>query len=326
MWSCRLARMCSGWHCRCTTAIHYWTQASSATVVPKGCTNIWDVPSINVLGVVYHGHLVGKSFNIDVASSVDGSYRGTLRREKRYDFNHQSLEPRLLKTISRRDELTFTCKYDTSSRTELTAFGELTQNGTCWSAFTYYPAQAMTSTMTKGASGDAGLGDRLRQEHVPRGQAEQRHSHARRHLRHRRRDPKLRPEGLRQGLSRACPSTGGIFKSGKNVSRLGSETSARKRSVERGDFCTRSAARVRGGRHPGNVRTSQGTRSTALQRAECALADQTCESGAALLYCARVGSPFVHAIGRSGFKQGQQHSKQHDGRPSNVVGPTDRRN
>eukprot|EP00959_Pyramimonas_sp_CCMP1952_P072174 1507395-Pyramimonas_sp.AAC.1 len=23
----------------------------SATVVPKGCTNIWDVPSINVLGV-----------------------------------------------------------------------------------------------------------------------------------------------------------------------------------------------------------------------------------------------------------------------------------
>ncbi|CAK0826639.1 unnamed protein product [Prorocentrum cordatum] len=152
MWSCRLARMCSGWHCRCTTAIHYWTQASSATVVPKGCTNIWDVPSINVLGVVYHGHLVGKSFNIDVASSVDGSYRGTLRREKRYDFNHQSLEPRLLKTISRRDELTFTCKYDTSSRTELTAFGELTQNGTCWSAFTYYPAQAMTSTMTKGAS------------------------------------------------------------------------------------------------------------------------------------------------------------------------------
>ncbi|CAK0826643.1 unnamed protein product [Prorocentrum cordatum] len=111
-------------------------------LLDAGCTNIWDVPSINVLGVVYHGHLVGKSFNIDVASSVDGSYRGTLRREKRYDFNHQSLEPRLLKTISRRDELTFTCKYDTSSRTELTAFGELTQNGTCWSAFTYYPAQA----------------------------------------------------------------------------------------------------------------------------------------------------------------------------------------
>ncbi|CAK0826640.1 unnamed protein product [Prorocentrum cordatum] len=239
-------------------------------LLDAGCTNIWDVPSINVLGVVYHGHLVGKSFNIDVASSVDGSYRGTLRREKRYDFNHQSLEPRLLKTISRRDELTFTCKYDTSSRTELTAFGELTQNGTCWSAFTYYPAQAMTSTMTKGASimgimrirmkmrvivmmilastrrsrdlrrrsgaekcgehrsshlpprrrrGDAGLGDRLRQEHVPRGQAEQRHSHARRHLRHRRRDPKLRPEGLRQGLSRACPSTGGIFKSAKRRER-----------------------------------------------------------------------------------------------------------
>ncbi|CAK0826637.1 unnamed protein product [Prorocentrum cordatum] len=133
--------------------VHYCNPLLDAGVKDiSGCTNIWDVPSINVLGVVYHGHLVGKSFNIDVASSVDGSYRGTLRREKRYDFNHQSLEPRLLKTISRRDELTFTCKYDTSSRTELTAFGELTQNGTCWSAFTYYPAQAMTSTMTKGAS------------------------------------------------------------------------------------------------------------------------------------------------------------------------------
>ncbi|CAK0819590.1 unnamed protein product [Prorocentrum cordatum] len=126
--------------------------ALSATVVPKECTNAWDVPSINVLGVVYHGHLVGKSFNIDVTSSVDGSYRGMLRSEKRYDFNHQSLEPSLLKTISRGDELTFTCKYDTSSRTEPTEFGELTQNEMCWSAFTYYPAQAMTSAMMQGAS------------------------------------------------------------------------------------------------------------------------------------------------------------------------------
>jgi hypothetical protein len=123
----------------------------STTVVPKECTNTWSVPSINVLGVVYHGHLIGKSFNIDVTNSVDGSYRGTLRREKRYDFNHQSLEPTHLNTISRGDELTFTCKYDTSSRTEPTEFGTNTQHEMCWSAFTYYPAQAMTGAMIAGA-------------------------------------------------------------------------------------------------------------------------------------------------------------------------------
>lgn len=116
----------------------------STVVVPKECTNTWDVPGINVLGVVHHGHLVGKSFSIDVTNSADGSYRGTLRREKRYDFNHQSLEPSLLSTISKGDELTFTCKYDTSSRTEPTEFGDLTQNEMCFSAFTYYPAQSMT--------------------------------------------------------------------------------------------------------------------------------------------------------------------------------------
>jgi hypothetical protein len=124
----------------------------SVTVVPKECTNTWAVPSINVLGVAYHGHLVGKSFSIDVTSSVDGSYRGTLRREKRYDFNHQSLESSLLSTISRGDELTFTCKYDTSSRTEPTQFGDLTQQEMCWSAFTYYPAQQTSGATMWGES------------------------------------------------------------------------------------------------------------------------------------------------------------------------------
>ncbi|CAK0875410.1 unnamed protein product [Prorocentrum cordatum] len=119
----------------------------STVTVPEQCTNAWDVPSINVLGVLYHGHLVGKSFGIDITSSADGSYRGTLRQEKRYDFNHQNFEPPLLNTISRGDELTLTCKYDTSSRTEPTEFGDATKNEMCWGAFMYYPAQMMTGAM-----------------------------------------------------------------------------------------------------------------------------------------------------------------------------------
>jgi hypothetical protein len=111
--------------------------------VPEKCTNTWAVPQINVLGVLHHGHLIGKSFKMEVTRG--GRYVGMLRQEKRYDFNHQSFEPSSLSTISRGDELTFTCSYDTSTRTRPTQFGPTSQEEMCVGALLYYPEQTKSS-------------------------------------------------------------------------------------------------------------------------------------------------------------------------------------
>eukprot|EP00434_Breviolum_minutum_P000339 symbB.v1.2.000284.t1/scaffold23.1/size449444/11 len=109
-------------------------------IVPSHCTNQWS-GEVNVIGVVYHAHLVGKSMNIDVIR--DGDFVGDLRREKLYDFNHQSLEPSSINKLKKGDELILSCTYDTTARTAPTGFGDFTQTEMCWSAFMYYPAQSM---------------------------------------------------------------------------------------------------------------------------------------------------------------------------------------
>ncbi|CAE7634303.1 Moxd1, partial [Symbiodinium pilosum] len=121
-------------------------------VVPSDCTNSWNVDEINVLGVVYHAHLVGKSLNIDVVRANE--YVGAMRLEHLYDFNHQSLEPPSVKKVRRGDDLILRCAYDTSGKTTPTPFGDFTQTEMCWSAFLYYPAQRMTQAIIQGSAGD----------------------------------------------------------------------------------------------------------------------------------------------------------------------------
>ncbi|CAE7471897.1 moxd2 [Symbiodinium sp. CCMP2456] len=110
-----------------------------SAVVPAQCTNQWNADEITVLGVMHHAHLVGKKLAIHV--SRNGEYIGEMRREKVYDFNHQSLESSSIKMLKKGDELTLTCSYDTSSRTEPTAFGDFTQDEMCLAYFLHYPAQ-----------------------------------------------------------------------------------------------------------------------------------------------------------------------------------------
>jgi len=131
-------------------------------VTPKECTNHWNVPSINVLGVLHHAHHLGVKNSVDVTSSVDDSYRGTLRREKRYDFNHQSFAPSSLSAIFRGDELTLTCSSDTSTQTEPTPFAENSEDEMCVTWFLYYPAQEMHSAYyVHGAMYCSGMSDWL---------------------------------------------------------------------------------------------------------------------------------------------------------------------
>jgi len=124
-------------------------------VVPSQCTDSWTADEVNVVGVVYHAHLVGKSLNIDVVRA--DTLVGTMRLEHLYDFNHQSLEPPSVKKIRRGDDLVLRCAYDTSGKTTPTSFGDFTQTEMCWSAFIYYPAQHMSQAVIQGSAGERRL-------------------------------------------------------------------------------------------------------------------------------------------------------------------------
>lgn len=112
-------------------------------ITPGSCTQTWAEP-INVIGALYHAHLVGKYLNIDVLRN--GTYLSPLFRENGYDFSHQSLSDVNVKTLLAGDELHMRCVYDTSARTDATGFGDLTQTEMCWSAFMYYPAQRVSDS------------------------------------------------------------------------------------------------------------------------------------------------------------------------------------
>jgi len=92
---------------------------------------------------------LGKKFEIDVVR--DGSNIGMLRNERRYDFNHQSLEQPSFKVLKPNDELRYSCSYDTSSAKAPVQFGDLTQQEMCWGAIMYYPKQEVSNFQHKKA-------------------------------------------------------------------------------------------------------------------------------------------------------------------------------
>mmetsp|Transcript_29493 Transcript_29493/g.52757 ORF Transcript_29493/g.52757 Transcript_29493/m.52757 type:complete len:724 (-) Transcript_29493:399-2570(-) len=118
------------------------SQVTINFTVPPACTRKWTAPYINILGLLHHTHTLGKYLKIDVLRS--GIYQGMLRHENQYDFNHQSLEESAIRKLYPGDELTLSCTYDTSSKTDPVSFGDLTQTEMCWSAAFYYPRQKVT--------------------------------------------------------------------------------------------------------------------------------------------------------------------------------------
>lgn len=106
--------------------------------IPSDCTNTWEEP-LNVLFVGYHQHQIGKHLQVDVYRA--GKNIGPMRIQHRYDFAHQSIEPTRIDTVFPGDEFRLTCTYDSTSRTEPTAFGERSQDEMCLAAFMYYPRQ-----------------------------------------------------------------------------------------------------------------------------------------------------------------------------------------
>ena len=104
------------------------------------CTSEWEEP-LTVLGAIHHMHLVGKTMRIDIERG--GKFLGTVRPEYRYDFNHQSFEApsSITRTLMPNDQINVYCEYDTSSRTEETDFGDLSQQEMCYGLILYYPRQ-----------------------------------------------------------------------------------------------------------------------------------------------------------------------------------------
>ena len=71
----------------------------------------------------------------------EGRNLGPLRHERRYDFNHQSIEPADLETLLPGDALYMNCHYDTSKTSDEVEFGDLTQQEMCYAIILYYPLQ-----------------------------------------------------------------------------------------------------------------------------------------------------------------------------------------
>ena len=109
----------------------------------------------------------GKRLAIHVTRN--GEYVGEMRREKRYDFNHQSLEGSSVKTLKRGDELTLTCSYDTSGQSGPTNFGDYTQDEMCLAYFLHYPAQKKRRSIFIRADGDTRMSLCMDQSEMPGG-------------------------------------------------------------------------------------------------------------------------------------------------------------
>merc|ERR1719436_2378464 len=75
----------------------------SPFIVPPQCTSSM-TDDLTVLTVWHHAHLVATRVNVDVIRN--GISLGPIRRERVYDFNHQSLEPTGFTTVKPGDQFT----------------------------------------------------------------------------------------------------------------------------------------------------------------------------------------------------------------------------
>lgn len=112
--------------------------AINPLVIPSDCTSAWTEP-ISIVGAFHHMHLVGSEMKLGVERG--GEYLGNIRTEHQYDFNHQSFEEAEVRVLNPGDKLSMQCTYDTSTRTNETVFGDLSQQEMCYGLLLYYPNQ-----------------------------------------------------------------------------------------------------------------------------------------------------------------------------------------
>lgn len=111
-------------------------------VLNRQCTSQWN-SNLTIMAVAHHAHAAARNLSVEVVRA--GQSLGPLRREKVYDFNHQSAEQSRIATLIPGDELIVHCTYDTSSRTNATSFGTSSSQEMCMVVFVYYPLQSVNA-------------------------------------------------------------------------------------------------------------------------------------------------------------------------------------
>jgi len=110
----------------------------SNAYIPSECTSLWKEP-LTVIGIQHHQHLIGTHVQQNVYR--DGKNIGPMRVEHHFDFNHQSFEESLIRTLYPGDQIRLSCTFDTSARNAETEFGDYSQQEMCLSGVMYYPKQ-----------------------------------------------------------------------------------------------------------------------------------------------------------------------------------------
>ncbi|CAE7838900.1 moxd2 [Symbiodinium sp. CCMP2592] len=112
-------------------------------LAPFSCTREWNAEELTVFSVYHHAHSLSISMSLEV---VRGSQKvGSVRQEKRFDFDSQAFEMTSGSMKLRRgDELLLTCNEKKMSRTSPTKWGDLFDDEMCVISMTVYPAQVMS--------------------------------------------------------------------------------------------------------------------------------------------------------------------------------------
>lgn len=120
--------------------------AMETLYVEPECTEQWTEP-LTVLYVGHHSHFMGLHQEITVHR--EGKNLGPMRKEFRFDYNHQSGVPpvKALETILPGDRITASCHFDTSviSSDSQVEIGEESNREMCFPTFIYYPKQDLNT-------------------------------------------------------------------------------------------------------------------------------------------------------------------------------------
>ncbi|RKO83244.1 PHM/PNGase F domain-containing protein [Blyttiomyces helicus] len=108
-------------------------------ICPSSCTSTFPT-DLTLIKTGMHMHLTGKSISTRLIRN--GTEMAPLGNRSSYNFNYQGgypVDPRT-PMLMRGDTLMTTCTYDTSGLTNITKFGEASQNEMCFDFLQYYPA------------------------------------------------------------------------------------------------------------------------------------------------------------------------------------------
>ncbi|PNH04333.1 MOXD1 1 [Tetrabaena socialis] len=107
-------------------------------VCPSTCTSRLHAP-VQLLSSALHMHTLGRA--ITSQHIRNGTELPPVGSRRFYDFNFQGLDavPLASSLLTPGDSLITTCSYDSTSRTDVTKYGESTQDEMCFNFLYYYP-------------------------------------------------------------------------------------------------------------------------------------------------------------------------------------------